>query len=270
MTNLTGKVAIVTGSASGIGAATAETLAARGAAVVVADINGGGGREVASRIVEAGGSALAVEADVRDEAQVVALMDATRTAYGRLDILHNNAAAMETAGFDGGVVDQTLEVWEDTMAVDVRGPMWGCKHAIPLMLEDRGGSIINTSSISAQVGESGLTAYGVAKAGLSQLTRAVATQWGKSGIRCNAVAPGLVLTPSSLKLDPELLDIYLKQSLTPHLGEPRDIANLVAFLASDESRYITGQVINCDGGLVVHNGFVPEFNDWAARQPAAN
>ena len=266
MIDLTGKVAIVTGSASGMGAATAATFAAHGASVVLADINAVGAAEVAGRIAATGGSASAITTDVRSEEQLMALIAGTREAYGRLDVLHNNAAAMEIAGLDFGILDQTIEIWEETMATDVRGPMLACKHAIPLMLETGGGSIINTSSISGQVGEMVLTAYAAAKAALSQLTRSVATQWGKQGIRCNAVAPGLVLTPSALGLPVELRDIYLRQTLTPYLGDPQDVANLVVFLASDEARYITAQVINIDGGLISHNGFVPEFIEWSQAQ----
>jgi NAD(P)-dependent dehydrogenase (short-subunit alcohol dehydrogenase family) len=266
MIDLTDKVAIVTGAASGMGAATAATFAAHGASVVIADINAAGAEHVAKEITAACGSATAITTDVRSEEQLIALMASTREVYGRLDILHNNAAAMEIAGRDFGILEQTVEVWEETMATDVRGPMLACKHAIPFMLETGGGSIINTTSISGQVGEMVLTAYAAAKAALGQVTRSVATQWGKQGIRCNAVAPGLVLTPSGLGLPVELQELYLRQTLTPYLGQAQDVANLVVFLASDEARYITAQVINIDGGLVSHNGFVPEFVEWAQRQ----
>jgi NAD(P)-dependent dehydrogenase (short-subunit alcohol dehydrogenase family) len=263
MINFSGKVAIVTGAASGMGEATATTFAAHGAQVVIADINEPGAKAVADRITADGGTALAVPTDVRDEAQIEALIATTRAAFGRLDVLHNNAAAMELAGRDFGILEQTAQIWDETMTTDVRGPMLGCKYAIPLMLESGGGAIVNTTSISGQVGEAVMTAYGAAKAALGQLTRAVAAQWGKSGIRCNAVAPGLVLTPSGLGLPMELREIYLRQTLTPYLGEAQDVANLVVFLSSDDARYITAQVINIDGGLISHNGFVPDFLAWA-------
>jgi NAD(P)-dependent dehydrogenase (short-subunit alcohol dehydrogenase family) len=268
MIDLTNKVAIVTGAASGMGEATANTLAAHGAKVVIADINVDGGSENAEKITASGGHAISIPTDVSQEAQVIALMDETRRVFGRLDILHNSAAAMEAAGRDPNVVEVTAELWEETMATDIRGPLWCCKHAIPFMLETGGGSIINTSSISGQVGETGLTAYAAAKAALSQLTRSVAAQWGKQGMRCNAIAPGLVLTPSGDLLPPELKALYLRQTLTPYLGQASDIANLLVFLASDEARYITAQTINIDGGLVSHNGFVPDIVEWMESQPS--
>jgi NAD(P)-dependent dehydrogenase (short-subunit alcohol dehydrogenase family) len=223
---------------------------------------------VAEKIAASGGTALAVPTDVRDERQIEAMVAATREAFGRLDVLHNNAAAMELAGRDFGILEQTSEIWDETLATDVRGPMLGCKYAIPLMLETGGGAIVNTTSISGQVGEAVMTAYGAAKAALGQLTRSVAAQWGKRGIRCNAVAPGLVLTPSGLGLPEGLRDIYLRQTLTPYLGEPQDVADLVVFLSSDRARYITAQVINIDGGLTSHNGFVPEFLAWVQANAA--
>ncbi len=264
MINLHGKVAIVTGAAQGIGAASARTLAEQGARVVISDINGDGARQHAESLVAKGFDALAITTDVRVEQQVRSLVAETVAHYGRLDILHNNAAAMDLANQDFGVVDLPLEVWEGTLATNVRGAFLGCKHAVPVLVETGGGSIVNTSSVSGATGDMIMTAYGASKAALSQLTRAVATQWGKQGIRCNAVAPGLVLTPSSVLLPEEVKDLYLRHSLTPYLGQPEDVANLVAFLASDDARYLTGQVISLDGGLTAHHPILAEYVDWAA------
>ncbi|MCM3920499.1 SDR family oxidoreductase [Frankia sp. AiPs1] len=268
MIDLSGRVAVVTGAASGIGAASAATLAAQGAKVVLADINVDGATEQAEKIAAGGGTALAVETDVRVEEQVARVLARAVEVYGRLDVLHNNAAAMDLAGVDPGITELDLKVWEGTLATNARGPLLGCKHAVPLMLRSGGGSIINTSSISSQVGELTMTAYGAAKAALSQITRAVAAQWGKQGIRCNAVAPGLVLSPSGLGLPREIIDLYIRHSLTPYVGEPQDIANLVAFLASDDARYITAQTINIDGGLVAHNPIQVELVELAQAQQA--
>lgn len=264
MIELADRVAIVTGAASGIGAATARTLARQGARVVLADLDGAGLDQVASEISSNGGDAAWVVTDVSEESQVRHLVEYTEQLHGRLDIMHNNAAAMGLARRDSGVVNLDVEVWDQTFAVNARGVFLGCKHAIPLMLKTGGGSIVNTASISGEVGELTLSAYGASKAAVAQLTRAVAAQWGAKGIRCNAIAAGLVLSPSGLKLPAALQALYARHTLTPYVGEPQDIANVVAFLASDEARYITAQVIRVDGGLVDHHPIVPDFRDWVA------
>ena len=264
MIDLSDKVAIVTGAAQGIGAASARTLALQGAKVALADINAEGLRERVDKLQAEGLEVVGIPTDVREENAVRDLVSATVDRFGQLDILHNNAAAMDLVGVDPGIVDLTLDVWEGTFATNARGPMLGCKYAVPAMLATGGGSIINTSSIASQSGDMSLTAYGAAKAAVSQLTRSVAAQWGKSNIRCNAVAPGLVLTPSGAALPEQVKALYLRHSLTPYVGDPQDIANLVAFLASDDARYITAQVIAADGGLVSHNPIVAGFSEWAA------
>ncbi|MDQ6522929.1 SDR family NAD(P)-dependent oxidoreductase [Nocardioides sp. LHD-245] len=258
------RVAVVTGAASGIGAATAALLAERGAHVVVADLDRPAADVLADDLTARGLAASAAGVDVSDEAQVSALFDRVRAEHGRLDVLHNNAAAMGLTFRDPVVTRVDVASWDRTFAVNARGVLLGCKHAIPLMLEDGGGAIVNTTSISGDVGELTMSAYGASKAAVSQLTRAVATQWGRQGIRCNAVAPGLILSPSGEQTPEPLQEIYRRHVLTPHLGTPDDVARLVAFLASDEARYITAQVLRVDGGLVDHHPIVADFADWAA------
>jgi NAD(P)-dependent dehydrogenase (short-subunit alcohol dehydrogenase family) len=250
-----GKVALVTGGGSGIGAATAALLAAEGASVAVVDIIAERAKATVAAIQSRGGSALAVTADVSDEEQVAAMVDATIAAFGRLDILHNNAALVDPEMFplDGRVVDMSVDVWDKVMAVNLRGPMLGCKHAIPRMIETGGGSIINMSSGSSRLGDLERSAYGASKAGVNALTLYVATQHGRDHIRCNTILPGLVLTPAARdNLLPGLRQTLESNVLTPYVGEPDDIAYLVLYLASDESKYVTGQAFPVNGGMSSH------------------
>jgi NAD(P)-dependent dehydrogenase (short-subunit alcohol dehydrogenase family) len=259
---LAGRVAIVTGAASGIGRATALALAAEGAAVVVADLVGDGAERVAREIAAAGGRAAAQQTDVADEGSVAAMIEAAVKSFGGLDVLHNNAAATDPALLSGDLELTAMEVavWDRTLAVNLRGPMLGCKHAIPRMLERGGGSIVNTSSAAGLAGDLVRAAYGASKAGVDSLTRYVATQYGKRGIRCNSIAPGVIATPAlAANVPPEQIDAYERSHLTPRLGRPEDIAKVVAFLASDDAAFITGQVISVDGGLLAHH---PSFADF--------
>jgi NAD(P)-dependent dehydrogenase (short-subunit alcohol dehydrogenase family) len=270
MSSLKGKVAIVTGGASGIGAATVALLASREAAVVIADIDQPTADAHAEVVRGAGGRVLVVETDVREEDQVQRMVAAAVSEFGRLDILHNNAAALELIPDDPDVTGQDLYVWERTLRTNVTGPMLGCKHAIPAMLESGGGSIINTASVSGTRGEMNMTAYGVSKGAVIQLTREVAAQFGKQGIRCNAVAPGLVLTANTTRdLPDDLKALYVRSSMTPYVGQPEDIARMVAFLASDEARYVTGQIVRVDGGLTSTLPIVADFRDWVEAQAQA-
>jgi NAD(P)-dependent dehydrogenase (short-subunit alcohol dehydrogenase family) len=252
-TPLADRVAIVTGAASGIGRATALALADAGAAVLAADLDGEGAGKVVETIRSAGGRAEAQAADVAHEDSAVEMVAAAVRHFGGLDILHNNAAASggDVVGRDGEIVDLDVEIWDRTMQVNLRGPMLGCKHAIPRMIERGGGSIIQTSSASGLRGDLVRAAYGASKAGLDSLTRYVATQYGKRGIRCNAIAPGVIATPSLEENVPrEQIEAYLRSTSTPRLGRPEDIAAAVVFLASDSAAYITGQVFSVDGGML--------------------
>jgi NAD(P)-dependent dehydrogenase (short-subunit alcohol dehydrogenase family) len=251
------KVAIVTGGGGGIGGSTARALAREGAAVLVVDVDEAAAGSVAASIGQAGGVAASFRADVSEEEQVAAAIDAATARFGRLDVLHNNAALTDSdfLSTDTAVTDLSLEVWERTLAVNLRGQMLTCKHAVPMMVRGGGGSIINMSSGAALKGDRTRTAYGVSKAGVNALTLYVATSHGKQGIRANAILPGLVITDAvRAHLDEATLARLGTATLTPSVGQPEDIADVVVFLASDESRYITGQLIAVDGGMSAHVG----------------
>lgn len=260
MQGIAGRVALVTGAGSGIGRASALTLAAAGAAVAVADINLVGAEETVRLIEEAGGRAIAVEADVSDESSVAAMVETTVAELGSLQLLHNNAADVMIIQQDFDVVGMDVEVWDRTMAVNLRGPMLGCKYAIPRMIEAGGGSIVTTSSLSGQFGDLSRVAYGVSKAGIDSLTRYVATMYGKQNIRANAVAPGVVKTPAlAANVSAEELALFERNHVTPGIGEPHHIAQVVAFLLSDAAAYITGEVIKVDGGMRMHTPLYSNF-----------
>jgi NAD(P)-dependent dehydrogenase (short-subunit alcohol dehydrogenase family) len=257
MGRLDDKVAIVTGGAGGIGSATSRTLARHGAAVAVVDIDGERAEEVAESIRAAGHTAFSVSADLSQEDGAVSAIGSTVGRYGRLDVLHNNAALTESdfLSRDTQVTDLDIDVWERTMAVNLRSQMLMCKHAVPEMVKAGGGSIINMSSGASMKGDRTRTAYGVSKGGVNTLTMYVATAHGKQGVRANTVVPGLIITDAvRAHLTERMLAGLGRATLTPFVGEPDDVANLVLFLASDESRYITGQMIPIDGGMSAHVG----------------
>jgi NAD(P)-dependent dehydrogenase (short-subunit alcohol dehydrogenase family) len=257
MERLTDRVAIVTGGGGGIGGATARALTREGAAVLVVDINDDAAQRVVLDIESTGGRAQAFRADLSEEAEVMATIAEAVARFGRLDVLHNNAALTDSEflGRDTAVPDLALDVWERTMAVNLRSQMLMCKHAVPEMARSGGGSIINMSSGAAFKGDRTRTAYGVSKAGVHALTMYVATSHGKRGIRVNTIVPGLILTDAvRAHLDEKMLAGLGRSILTPDVGEPDDIADVVVFLASNESRYITGQTIVVDGGMSCHVG----------------
>src|SRR5882757_1538247 len=259
MHQLNDKTAIVTGAAGGIGAATAQLLAERGASVVVADINAGAANEVAQLIERSGGVALALHLDLAAEEIVASVVRAALERFGRVDILHNNAADLspELTRRDQDVESMDAEVWDRTFRVNVRGTMLCCKHVLPHMVENGGGSIINTASSLGLQGNLGQAAYSASKAAVIQLTRSIATSHGRRGIRCNSVSPGLVMTPAARdNLPRRLHEIVASETLTPYLGVAADIAEVVGFLSSDGARYVTGHNLVADGGGVAH---VPGF-----------
>jgi NAD(P)-dependent dehydrogenase (short-subunit alcohol dehydrogenase family) len=257
MDRLNGKVAIVTGGGGGIGGATARALAREGASVLVVDVNEEAATSVAQGIRGADGAAASFRADVSEEPEVEAAIAEVVKRFGRLDVLHNNAALTDSdfLSADTAVTELSLEVWERTLAVNLRSQMLMCKHAVPIMAEQGGGSIINMSSGASLKGDRTRTAYGVSKAGVNALTLYVATSHGKKGIRANTILPGLVITDAvRAHLKEEMLASLSKATLTPAVGQPDDIADVVVFLASDESRYITGQMLAVDGGMSAHVG----------------
>ena len=256
MDRFTGKVAIITGGGSGIGRATALLMASEGASVTVADIGEKAASAVVAEIEAAGGRARAQVVDVADAAAIEAMVADTVSVYGGLDILHNNAAALDQNRVDQDVVTMDLETWDRVMAVNLNGPMLGCRYAIPRMLERGGGAIVNTASAAAFYGSHSLAAYGTSKAGVVALTRYVATAYGERGIRCNAVAPGVVVAREAQDALGGPMGDRLRRYSTSHLigrlGYPEEIAASVAYLASDDAAFVTGEVLRVDGGFTAH------------------
>lgn len=253
LSGLTGKVAVVAGGATGIGAATAARLAVEGCLVVVGDVALDAAHRTADNIVAAGGTATAVGFDLAEPDSVAALLDTSATTYGGVDAVFAVGADMGALRADTDIVDIDLDVWDRVMSVNLRGYAATMKHAIPRMLARGGGAIVNMSSAAAFQGEPARPAYATAKAGIGALTRHVASRWGKEGIRCNAVAPGFTATEAiqSAPQWPELQTAALKRIRGPRVGAPDDVAALVAFLISQEGAWINGQVINIDGGTVL-------------------
>jgi NAD(P)-dependent dehydrogenase (short-subunit alcohol dehydrogenase family) len=260
MIDLTGKVAVVTGAGGRIGSETTRLLTSLGARVVAADIDQPSVEQVVASVVAGGGDAIALACDISDEASVRDLVARTVEQYGTIDILDNNAAGIAlaggatAAGADLMLTDMSVELWDATMAVNLRGPMLMCKHVLPVMVANGGGSIINISSGTSLAGDNHHVAYACSKGGMNTLTKYVATQYGKEGVRCNALALGIV-TPDETPND--FIKPYTAHKLVGRLGHPRDIAAAVAFLGSSSSSYLTGQVISLDGGFFAH---VPTFS----------
>ena len=255
MSSLTGKIAIVTGGAGGIGSATAKLLAERGAAVAVADINADAAAQVADAIKAMGGNAIALRLDLAEEESIAAMIRDTVSTFGGLDILDNNAAALtaELSARDGNIEEMAIEVWGAIYRVNIRGTMLACKFALPELRKRGGGAIINTASNLALQGNLIQAAYSSSKAAVIQLTRAIATSHGRYGIRCNTVSPGMTMSRALMEhLPARLRQIVESETLTPYLGDPIDIAHAVAFLASDEARYINGHNLVADGGTAYH------------------
>jgi NAD(P)-dependent dehydrogenase (short-subunit alcohol dehydrogenase family) len=266
---LQGKVAIITGSGHGLGAETARVLAAHGASVVVADIHLDAAQGVVAEIEGAGGVAMAAKVDVTSEDEIRSMVAAVVGRFGRIDVLHNNAAALDVAQrqSDRDVCNVDIAAWDRALDVNVRGAMLCCKHVIPVMLGGGGGSIIHSTSGFGLLGDVTLSAYAASKAALMQLSRSVAAQYGKKGIRSNAIMIGFVINDHAQKSVPdEIKQILLAQHLTPELGRPRQIADAVAFLASEESSFITGATIPVDGGFTSHSPAMVAMNEYFERQ----
>jgi NAD(P)-dependent dehydrogenase (short-subunit alcohol dehydrogenase family) len=252
MRGLQDKVVVVAGAATGLGAASARRLAGEGAKVVVGDVNLAGAEETAAAITADGGRAVAARFDISDDASVQELIASAVSAYGRLDAVHINAGAMDAVSKDTDVVDIDLEIWDRTVAVNLRGHMLVTRHAVPRLLDAGGGAIVYTSSIASFAGEPKRPAYAATKAGINALARHVASRWGRDGIRANAITPGLILTPEIRDgAPPEMLTSMLRRTRSPRHGEAGDVASMVAFLLSDEGSWINGQVVNVDGGTVL-------------------
>ena len=246
-----GKVCIVTGAGSGIGRATAQRLAEEGGSVLVADVAGDAAAQAAAQIRDAGGAAAGHVVDVADSAQVDAMVAAAVDRWGRVDVLVNNAGV----NLPGVLHEVTDEVVERTLAVNVKGQIYGCRAVIPHMLRQGGGSIVNVASVNGVVSEPFLAVYSASKGASVMLSKGVALDYAKQGIRCNAICPGWVDTPinhAHAAMLGGLQHVYdTIDSFQPigRPGTPREIAHLALFLASDESSFITGSAILADGGM---------------------
>lgn len=264
MSRLSGKVAIVTGAtwvADGglnIGGATATEFVKQGANVIVVDINSEGALALAERLNESRtGSAIAAIADVRVESDLVRVVETANDRFGTIDVLINNAGVFP--GGDGEVIELETDVWDDVMAVNVRGAMLLTKHTLPTMLGKGAGAIVNTASTHSFAGDLRLTGYGASKAALNALTVYTATQYGRRGIRCNSICPGTTMSPPAARMPDAAQKIYRRHLLNPEPNGPTDLARAFAFLASDDAGGINGAILRVDGGLLAHQPFTPDF-----------
>jgi meso-butanediol dehydrogenase/(S,S)-butanediol dehydrogenase/diacetyl reductase len=262
-----GKVGLITGAGSGIGRATAIRLAQRGGAVAVADINGENANKVAAEITAAGGKAIALVADVTRPADIDMMVARTTGAFGRLDFLHNNAFGMPAAQTSAQIASRTADVdddvWHHMIDIGLTAVFRAMKRALPVMRAQGGGAIVNTASISGLRADYGIVAYNAAKAGVINLTRVVAIEYARHGIRANCICPGAIETPlltPALEV-PGFADKFNDAIPMGRLGRPEEIANVVLFLASDLASFVTGAAFVADGGQTAKTGspsFMPE------------
>ena len=254
------RVAIITGAASGVGRAAAYKFAHHGAKILVADVDKNGGQETVNTIESNGADALFVATDVSDASSVQAMTDAALSRWGTIDILYNNAAATELCNTKDRSVHELEEwIWDKMLAVCLKSVFLCSKAVLPTMIEKRKGVIINTTSVDAIVAEPGYDSYTAAKGGIISLTRSMAAQYGQYGIRVNVISPGYIITECQKPWydnDPEARAAADAMHLT-RIGQPDDVANMAAYLASDMAEFITGAVIPVDGGFTAFKGSCP-------------
>ncbi|WP_293680265.1 SDR family NAD(P)-dependent oxidoreductase [uncultured Phenylobacterium sp.] len=246
MAKLAGKVAVITGAARGIGRSTAEVMAREGAAVVLADRD----LDVAEAAAqEIGSAAAAVRFDATDADSIEAVIAFALKQFGKIDVLHNNVAmTAEAWSRDTSVLDTTLETWDLTMTINLRSMFVASKAALPYLIAGGGGSIINMASGAATSGSPGLVAYGTSKGGVMTFTKYLAVQYGRDNVRSNCILPGVIQTEQLLNVLGDNVAAATATTPYPRAGLPTDVAELVAFLASDAAQFLNGQMIHCDGG----------------------
>jgi len=258
MTELAGKIAIITGAASGIGKATAETLCRAGAHSIIADINMDAAHDVERALRDAGHRADAIALDMSDGAQIAEAAARVIADHGGIDIVVNNAVRTDPA--DGKVADISQELWAGMLATNLIGPALLSRQAIPSMIARGGGALVHIASAAGLRGEDTRTCYGTTKAALLGLSRSIAVQYGKQGITSNCIAPGLVMTPTVEAIfEDDTLALFKAHHMTRELGQPGEIAEMIRFLVSPAARFITGHTLVADGGFTAAMPMVPAF-----------
>lgn len=258
MNRLQGKVCIITGAALGIGRASAVLMAAEGAKVVVADLDPVAAEAVVASIRASGGEAAAVAVDAMSEASIKAMIEFAQQTYGRIDVLYNNVGFTDSKR-DTTTLEMDWDYWETAIQLNLKSTAYAARLALPIMIAGGGGSIINTASMAGVHGMMQPTMYAAAKAGVVAFSRSVAVQYGAKGIRCNTIAPGMILTTRAVHWPQPMLDIFSKFTPVPRHGQPEDIGHLAVYLASDESGYVTGQLFQVDGGVGIQNPVTPDL-----------
>jgi NAD(P)-dependent dehydrogenase (short-subunit alcohol dehydrogenase family) len=259
MGKLDGKVALITGAGSGMGRATAILFAKEGARVAVSDYAPAGGKETVKTIQEGGGHAIFIEADVSKAADVERMVKTTVDTYGRLDILYSNAGVPQPMA---PLADITEEEWDRVVGINMKGVFLGSKYAIPVMLNQGGGVIINTASIGGLVGSPYEGIYCASKGGVVLLTKSMAIEYGKKNIRANCICPGLIRTGMSEGLIdyPAALEVWMRRQPLVRLGQAEDVARAALYLACDDSLFVTGTCLVVDGGVTATSGAANLFD----------
>jgi NAD(P)-dependent dehydrogenase (short-subunit alcohol dehydrogenase family) len=250
MGRLDGKVALITGGASGMGMVASQLFASEGAKIVLTDVGDDAGEQVAERIRADGGQATYVHADVSSESDAKAMVDKAVETYGGLTVLYNNAGVM--LDDDGSVHSTDESIWDKTLAINVKGVAHGCKYGIPAMIDSGGGSVINVASFVAWMGAAtSQTAYTASKGAVLAMTREIAVEYARKNVRCNALCPGPIDTPllAELLSDPQRRQRRFVHIPMGRLGRAEELANAALFLASDDSSYMTGTSLIVDGGI---------------------